>query len=103
MSVMEISVVPLGTETPSVSEYIADVIKMLEEENIAYELTAMGTIIEDESTDRLFDIAKKMHKVPFNKEIKRVVTSIKIDDRKDKTLTIREKKDSVWRKKIIKE
>ncbi len=99
MAIMEISVIPLGTQTPSVSKYVANAIKILKKEkNIKYELTSMGTIVECNSIDKLFDIAKKIHHVPFNSEIKRVVTSLKIDDRKDKELTIKGKKKSVYKK-----
>ena len=46
MAIAEISVVPLGTKTPSVSQYVARAVKVLEQEkNIRYEMTAMGTII----------------------------------------------------------
>ncbi|MCK5182241.1 MAG: MTH1187 family thiamine-binding protein, partial [Dehalococcoidia bacterium] len=47
MAIAEVSVVPLGTKTPSVSQYVARAIKVLEQEkDIKYETTAMGTIIE---------------------------------------------------------
>ena len=47
MAMVEVSVVPVGTETPSVSRYVARAVQLLQEErDIKYELTAMGTIIE---------------------------------------------------------
>ena len=96
MPIMQISVVPIGTESPSVSKYVADTIKVLKKEkDIKYELTSMSTIIESDSLDRLFEVAKKMHKVPFDKGALRVVTSISIDDRLDKTLSIKGKLNSV--------
>lgn len=99
MPIMQISVVPLGTESPSVSKYVADIIKVLKKEkDIKYELTSMSTIIESDSLDRLFEVAKKMHKVPFDKGALRVVTSISIDDRLDKTLSIKGKLNSVKKK-----
>ena len=96
MPIMQISVVPLGTKVPSVSKYVADIIKVLKKErDIKYELTSMSTIIESDSLDRLFEVAKKMHKVPFDKGALRVVTSISIDDRLDKPLSIKGKLNSV--------
>jgi uncharacterized protein (TIGR00106 family) len=99
MPIMQISVVPIGTESPSVSRYVTDVIKVLKKEkDIKYELTSMATIVEADSLDRLFELAKKMHQVPFNKGALRVTTSINIDDRRDKPLSIKGKLDSVKRK-----
>ncbi|MDH5662288.1 MAG: thiamine-binding protein [Elusimicrobiota bacterium] len=41
MPIMEISIVPLGTKTASVSKYIAKVLKVLKnEKSIKYQLTA---------------------------------------------------------------
>ena len=96
MPIMEINIVPMGTPTTSVSKYVRKALKVLKKEKrINYELTAMGTIIEAEALDLLLNTAKKMHLAIFNEEIRRVVTTIKIDDRRDKKSTIKEKVDSV--------
>ncbi len=88
MAMIEISVLPVGTPTPSLSKYVAGALKLLEKErDIKYELTAMGTVIEGE-TERLLALAGKMHRSAFTGGIKRVVTTIKIDERLDKPLTI---------------
>jgi len=100
MPIMEISIVPLGTKTASVSKYIAKVLKVLKnEKNIKYQLTAMGTIIEASSLDKLLRVAKRMHKTVLSGDVNRIVTTIKIDDRKDRNLTIEGKLKSVrnWR------
>jgi len=90
MVIMEINIIPLGTETPSVSKYIAQAVKVLKEKGTKYELTSMGTIVEGELDD-LLKLAKKMHLATFTQGIKRVVTTIKIDDRRDKPSTVKEK------------
>jgi uncharacterized protein (TIGR00106 family) len=95
MAIVEISVIPLGTKTPSVSRYVADALRILEKEKgIKYELTSMGTIIEGD-LDKVLDLAKKMHEAVFDKEILRAVTIIKIDDRRDKPLSMEGKIKSV--------
>jgi len=98
MTIVEISVIPLGTKTPSVSRYVADALKTLEKEkDIKYELTSMGTIIEGD-LEKVLDLAKKMHEAVFDKEVSRVITIIKIDDRRDKPLSIEGKVKSVQEK-----
>jgi uncharacterized protein (TIGR00106 family) len=100
MAIVEISVIPLGTKTPSVSRYVADALKTLEKEkDIKYELTSMGTItIIEGDLEKVLDLAKKMHASVFDKEVLRVVTIIKIDDRRDKPLSIEGKIRSVEEK-----
>ena len=97
MALVEVSIIPLGTPTPSVSQYIAKAVKVLEgEKDIKYELTAMGTIIEGD-LDRVLTLARKMHEAIFNAGIMRVVTTIKIDDRRDKTSSMDSKMESLKR------
>jgi len=99
MPVMEISIIPLGTKSVSVSKYVAGSVKILKKKkNIKYRLTPMGTIIESDSLKHLFAIAEQMHNIAFTKGSKRVVTTIKIDDRRDKTLSMNGKIESVLRK-----
>jgi len=96
MAVMEISVVPIGTKGASLSGYVAGVISVLKcESDIKYQLTSMGTIIESGSIEKLLSVAGKMHSILFSDEVKRVVTTIKLDERKDKELTMDGKVKSV--------
>jgi uncharacterized protein (TIGR00106 family) len=98
MAIAEVSVVPLGTKTPSVSQYVARAVKVLErEKDIKYEMTAMGTIIEGD-LDRILAAVKKMHEGIFGEGVARVLTTIKIDDRRDKTQGMKGKLDSLKKK-----
>jgi uncharacterized protein (TIGR00106 family) len=98
MAIAEISIVPLGTKTPSVSQYVARAIKVLEKEkDIKYELTAMGTIVEGD-LDRILAVVRKMHEETFGEGIARVLTTVKIDDRRDKSQSVKEKIDSLKKK-----
>ena len=88
----------MGTKTPSVSRHVADALEILKgKKGIKYELTAMGTIIEGDLA-RLLSLAKEMHEAVISKGVLRVVTIIKIDDRRDKPLGIQEKVKSVREK-----
>ncbi|MFA5307922.1 MAG: MTH1187 family thiamine-binding protein [Dehalococcoidales bacterium] len=88
MAMLDISVVPVGTGSPSVSAYVAGAVKILKKEpGIKYELTAMSTIIEGD-LPVLLALARKMHNSAFDAGAPRVVTTIRIDERRDKPLTI---------------
>ena len=98
MAIVEISIVPLGTRTPSVSQYVARAIKILEKQkDIGYEITAMGTIIEGD-LDRILAVVRKMHEETFGEGVARVVTTVKIDDRRDKAQSMKGKIDSIKKK-----
>ena len=97
MALVEVSIIPLGTRTPSVSQYVAQAVKVLEgEKDIKYELTAMGTII-DGDLERLLSLVRKMHQAVLDAGATRVVTTIKIDERRDKTASISSKMESLKR------
>ena len=97
MAIIDVSVIPLGTERPSVSKYVAEAIKALKDEkDVKYELTAMGTIIEGQLS-HLLNLAHKMHDSAFNAGAMRVVTIIKIAERRDQVATISSKIEAVNR------
>jgi len=98
MAIAEVSVVPLGTKTPAVSQYVARAVKVLEQEkDLKYEITAMGTIIEGD-LDRILAVVKKMHEGTFGEGVVRVLTTVKIDDRRDKAQGMKEKMNSLKKK-----
>lgn len=100
MAMLEISVVPVGTGTPSVSGYVARAVDVLRQaRDVKYELTAMGTIIEGD-LETLFLLAKRMHEAVLAAGATRVVTTIKIDDRRDKPSGMKQKVEAVRRKLV---
>ena len=97
MAIAEVSIIPLGTGTPSVSRHLARALKALEgEEGIKYELTSMGTIIEGD-LDKVLGLVRRIHEGAFGGEVTRVVTTVKIDDRRDKPSTMDAKIESLRR------
>ncbi|MEK3807965.1 MTH1187 family thiamine-binding protein [Bacillus sp. FSL H8-0547] len=98
MAIADVTVIPIGTETASVSQYVAAVQKILRgyeaEGKIKFQLTPMNTLIEGELPD-LFEVIQAIHESPFEKGIQRVATNIRIDDRRDKTSTMESKLKSV--------
>jgi uncharacterized protein (TIGR00106 family) len=97
MALAEISVIPIGTPTPSIGDWIAESVGVLEKEKIKYEISPMGTLIEGKASD-IFRIVGKMHETALKKGVKRVVTTLVIDDRRDKEVTMKSKVASVKRR-----
>ena len=97
MAIVEVSVVPLGLSTASLSTYVAAVLEPLKSSGLKYTLTAMGTIIEGEIGE-VMQCVLKMHAIPFGEGVQRVYTTVKIDDRRDKAITIESKVRSVLNK-----
>ncbi len=94
MALMQITIVPIGTNSTSVGEYVAGVQKLLRKKEFQYELCDMGTIIHGTSR-QLLSLAGEIHEFPFTQGVHRVVTNIMLDDRRDKVQTIGEKKQAV--------
>ena len=93
--VAEVSIVPVGTGGTGLSYYVAACVEVLDcIKDLSYQLTPMGTVIEG-PLDRIFEATRKMHEVPFSKGVSRVVTSLKVDDRRDKPSTMIGKVESV--------
>lgn len=98
MAIVEVSVVPIGTGSPSISRYVAQAVEVLQnEKDVKYELTGMGTIIEGD-LERVLTVVRKMHQTVFDSGATRVLTTIKIDDRRDKAATSSSKVASVKKK-----
>ncbi|MBM7855698.1 uncharacterized protein (TIGR00106 family) [Desulfohalotomaculum tongense] len=98
MAVVEVQIIPIGTAAPSLSSYVAGCVSVLKKyRHLTYQLTPMGTVIEGELND-ILDVVREMHEVPFDNGAMRVVTTIRIDDRRDKQLTMNGKVESVTSK-----
>jgi len=93
--IAEVTVVPLGTGSTSLSNYVAQVEKVVRNyPDIKKQLTPMSTILEGE-LNRIMEIIREMHEVPFISGAKRVSTRITIDDRRDKDASMEKKLRSV--------
>lgn len=97
MAIMEISVVPIGTQSTSISSFVADCVKIVDEQGLKYEVTSMGTEVEG-AVDDLLKLAAQLHRAPFSQGALRVLTIIRLDERRDKELRIAGKKASVLRR-----
>jgi len=95
MIIAEITVVPIGTKTPSVSPYVAKAVDELIELGLKPELTAMGTIFEADDISLILEAFKAVHESVFAQGAERVVTTLTIDERRDKEGSIQQKVRSV--------
>ncbi len=75
----EFSVVPVGAGE-SLSEYVAECLRIVKESGLEYRLCPMGTVIEGEF-DEVMSLVGSCHKRVAEMS-PRVITSIKIDDRR---------------------
>jgi conserved hypothetical protein TIGR00106 len=96
-----VSITPLGTETPSVSRYVAAALRKLEKyKDIQHQTDAMFTILYGEK-ERVFQAIFDMQEAVFEEGAKRVSTVIKIDERRDKELSSPDEKLESLRKHIF--
>ena len=94
--IAEFSIIPIGTEETSVSSYISDAVKALEKvEHLKFEVTPMGTILESESLTTIFQAVESTHQTIFAKGSKRVLSTLRIDDRRDKHRTMQDKLEAL--------
>ncbi len=91
----EISVYPIGTDSTSVSFYVAKAIDAIKDLKIKHQITPMGTILEAESAEQIFEASKNIIEVIHRLGVKRVEVILKIDSRNDKKQTMQEKIQSL--------
>jgi uncharacterized protein (TIGR00106 family) len=96
MATAEVSIIGLGRQSASASEYIAEMQRRLQKQDkVRYKLNAMGTELEGKLED-ILDVVRQLHNVPFEAGLPRVYTVLKIDERIDKpTQTLEDKVKSV--------
>jgi uncharacterized protein (TIGR00106 family) len=93
--IAEFSVVPVGAGE-SMSEYVAECLKIVQESGLKYELTALATILEGDYDD-VMDVIDRCHK-KVRSMTDRVITTVRIDDREGASDEIERKVKSVEEK-----
>ena len=98
MAVVELTLVPIGTQKTSCSPYVAaayDAVK--DNDKVEIRLNPMGTVLEGD-IDELFACVRKMQEAVFESGADRVYSVVKIDDRRDKKGNLDQKINSVMDK-----
>lgn len=90
--IVEFSILPVGVGA-SVSEHVAKALDIVDNSGLRYQFTPMGTILEGEYK-AIIKVIKKCH-LAVLEDCERVITTIKIDDRKQAAGEIEKKVASV--------
>ena len=83
MVTAEISIIPVGTGTSSISDYVAAAVSELEASGVKCTLTGTGTSIEADSPGKLYEALGRAQEAVFNAGVDRAYTIMKMDDRRD--------------------
>jgi len=88
----------MGTGSTSASFYIAKGIEAIQNlEGLRYEITAMGTLLESDNIEKIYEASKKIMEVVHNLGVSRVEVVLKIDSRRDKEAKLEDKLESIRR------
>jgi len=88
----------MGTGSTSASFYIAKGIEAIQNlEGLRYEITAMGTLLESDNIEKIYEASKKIMEVIHNLGVSRVEVVLKIDSRRDKEAKLEDKLESIRR------
>jgi uncharacterized protein (TIGR00106 family) len=97
MAIVAVNLTPIGAGT-SVSQYIAAAEKvLLKKPGIKRELGPLFTTLEGD-LDEILAVVREMQEAVFSAGVERIATTIKIDDRRDKVITMEGKVKSVEEK-----
>jgi uncharacterized protein (TIGR00106 family) len=90
--IVEFSILPVGVGE-SLSKHVAKALNIVDESGLKYQFTPMGTILEGEYK-AIMKTIRRCHQAVLE-DCERVVTTIKIDDRKHAVAEIERKISSV--------
>ena len=84
MSTADLTVLALGRQELSASEYIAEIQRHLrKQERVRFQMHPMGTSLEG-TTEDILAMVGELHSVPFEQGVQRVYTVLKLDERRDR-------------------
>jgi uncharacterized protein (TIGR00106 family) len=96
MIIAEVSIFPLGTGTPGVSEYVKVAIRELEVSGLKCTPGPMGTVVEAETTKEAYAAIAQAQAAVFELGAGRAYTVIKMDERRDvESRSVEDMMDSV--------
>ncbi len=81
--IAEVSIFPLGTGTPGVSDYVKVAVRELEASGLKCTLGPMGTTVEAETIEEAYAAIARAQAAVFELGAERAYTVIKMDERRD--------------------
>jgi uncharacterized protein (TIGR00106 family) len=87
MIISQLSIAPIGKGT-SLSKYVKIAIDSIKKNKVNFKTNDMATVIETEDLKTLFKIVEEAHNAVLKSGVQRVITELKIDDRRDKKVKI---------------
>ncbi len=104
-AIAEIAIDPIGTQSPDESDYIVAAERVLKQAiaagaDLRYRINPMGTTLEGPA-ETVFAVLQKMHAAPFFQGAPRVISTIRIDERRDREASMARAVDVVERKLAV--
>ncbi len=94
--IAEFSIVPIGQGSTSLSRWVAGALDAIGGvEGLQHELTPMGTILAARSMRTIFEAVEAAHEAMVEMGAGRVLSTLRIDDRRDKPRSVGDKVVSV--------
>lgn len=94
MIVAELSMITMGTGT-SASKYVRAIHQVLRESGLKFVPSPMCTVVEAGSMAEIFKAVEKADEVLARMGVGRIITSVKIDHRLDKEISIETKMGAI--------
>ncbi|MDI6820406.1 MAG: MTH1187 family thiamine-binding protein [Candidatus Hodarchaeaceae archaeon] len=89
--VVELVVTPLGTAKTGLSDYIARAVQAVKASGVKYQVCPTSTVFEAEDLETAFRVAKAAHEAVLATGVKRVLTTLRVDDRLDQPKSMEER------------
>lgn len=87
----DVCIIPIGTPTPSVSDYVAACVRHVEKSGVKYTLHSAGTTLEGEWME-VMGLIGELHELLHTEEgVARVQSDIRVGTRTDKAQTAADK------------
>ena len=94
--IAEFSIVPVGSGETSVSRYVAAAVNAFKNmKGLDFEVTPMGTVLAADNLGTIFEAVRQAHETVMAMGVKRLVSTLRIDDRRDKPRTMDDKVKAV--------
>ncbi len=98
--IVDVDIVPVGTGSTAIKDYIVEAEKILARyPELKARINPMSTTLEGD-IDMILNAVREMHEAPFKYGAKRILTSVRIDDRRDGSYESMQKRVDVVKEKL---